>query len=104
MAGILYFELDANFVNCTTTREIIAKIDAIIMQLLTTGLTAATNGTHVSYKIDTGQTIQEVTYRSPSAISDTIKEYRRLRQSFVNDIIGNSWQNIGSKNLTKRRR
>lgn len=103
MAAILYFELDANFVDCTTTKEIIAKIDAIIAQLLTTGLTAATSGNYVSYKIDTGQTIQEVTYRSPGAISDTISEYRKLRQKFVNDIIGNAWRNVGSKNLNRHR-
>lgn len=102
MAAILYYKLDANFTDCTSTEAKIAKIDEIINQLLTTALTAVNTTGYVSYKIDTGQTIQEVTYRSPTVIADTVREYRRIRQLFVNDIVGNSWRNIDGKNLNRR--
>ena len=40
---VLYYELDANFQTCSTTKEIIAKIDNIINALLTTALNSVLN-------------------------------------------------------------
>lgn len=96
---VLYYELDANFQTCSTTKEIIAKIDNIINALLTTALNSVLNGDVVEYKIDTGQTTQNVVYRNPEAITKTIEGYRKIRAMYVRDIIGGTQLIIDSKNL-----
>jgi len=96
---VVYYELDANFQTCATTKEIIDKIDNIINNLLTTALTSVLNGDVVEYKVDTGQTTQSATYRDPETITKTIQEYRKIRAMYVRDIIGGTQLIIDGKNL-----
>lgn len=97
--AVLYLSLDANFDNLRDTKAIIAKIDNIINELLKTALVSVQSGNIVEYKIDTGQSVQNVQYRDPNAIVKVIEGYRRLRQLYVNDIIGNQFRQVDGKNL-----
>ena len=101
--AVLYFTLDADFESCTTTRAIIVKIDAIIAQLLTTALKSVTTGNIAEYRIDTGQTVQSVVYRSAKEVTDTILMYRKIRQAYVNDLLGGEFKTVDGRNLNGRR-
>lgn len=94
--------MDANFESCTSIKQKIAKIDAIINQLLNTALKSVATGNHLEYTIDTGQSVQKVTYRSPKEITETIKGYRSIRQMYVNDLTGNEFTQVDGKNLKGR--
>lgn len=101
--AVLYFYLDANFESCTSIQSKIAKIDALIDQLFIASTKIANTSNHASYKIDDGQTVQEIVYTSAAAIMKSIKAYENMRQFYVNKIIGNAYRNIGSKNLNRGR-
>lgn len=99
---VIYLSLDANFESCNSIKAKIAKIDAIINELLNTALKSVTTGNHLEYSIDTGQSIQKVTYRSPLEITKVIQAYREIRQQYVNEILGNEFQQVDGKNLRGR--
>lgn len=99
--AVEYFSLDANFESCTSIRAKIVKIDAIIDQLLNTALKSVTTGNHLEYTIDTGQSVQKVTYRSPLEITAVIKGYRSIRQMYVNDLTGNEFTQVDGINLKR---
>ena len=101
--AILYYKLDANFESCTSIEAKIAKIDAIIDSLYVAMAKVAGTANRVSYKIDDGQTVQEVMYTSAKSIEGAINAFENQRQRQVNKLVGNVAQNIGSKNLNRRR-
>ncbi len=101
--SVLYFSLDANFESCTSIQAKIAKLDVLIDSMFITATKAINTGNHVSYKLDDGQSIQEVVYTSMKSVQAAIEAYEQLRQFYVNKLIGNEYQQIGSKNLNRRR-
>lgn len=100
--SVVYYSMDANFESCTSIKAKIAKIDDIIDQLLTTALKSVTTGSTLEYTIDTGQSVQKVTYRSPKEIYEVIKGYRSIRQLYANDLLGNEFKQVDGKNLRGR--
>ncbi len=101
--GVLYFSLNANFQTCTSIQDRIDKIDAIIDELLNNiALKSVSTANMVEYRIDTGQTVQQVTYSSSTQVTDTIRAYETMRQFYVNKLLGNKWKVIGDKNLKRR--
>lgn len=99
--SVLYFELDANMQSCSTIKDKIKKIDAIIDALLTTALKSVANGHRVEYLVDDGQSKQKVTYSSTSSITKAIQEYETVRQSYVNMIVGQEFRNVDQRNLRR---
>lgn len=101
--AIVYYKLDANFESCTSIEAKIAKLEILIDMLFASSVKIAGTSNHASYKIDDGQTVQEVFYRSPAEIMKAIAAYEKQKQYYMNKLIGNVAQNIGSKNLNRRR-
>lgn len=102
--SVLYFEADVNLESCTTITEMIAKIDAIILALLTTAMKSVTNGHRVEYSVDTGQTKQKVVYSDVNTITKAIEGYRKIRAELLFELNGGEYRNVDSRNLRGRRR
>ncbi len=62
----------------------IAKIDALIDSLFTTATQSVTNGHRVEYELDTGQTKTNVVYSDMKSVTDAIKNYEELRETYMN--------------------
>jgi len=96
---ILYFKLT----NCGRSRsqiiEKIAQIDAIIESLINTALVSVGNGNMIQYKIDTGQTKQEVEYTTPGQVTAAIKEYEKIRQIYNNKLTPRTFKLTNYKNF-----
>lgn len=103
MANIFYCKVDVNLQTCASVRAKIAKIDSLIDSLFASAVKVAASSNHASYKIDDGQTVQEVVYTSALQIERAIAAYEKQRQYYLNQLVGNSYQNIGSKNLNRGR-
>lgn len=101
--AVLYFSLNADFTTCTTIEAKIAKIDTIIDALLVTALTSVKTGNIIEYDIDTGQSRQRVQYSTAKSVTDALAAYEKMRQYYINKILGGTYRNIGSKNLNRRR-
>ena len=89
---------------CRTQAQIlaqIAQIDALIDALTTSAITAAAKGDIFQYKLDTGQSKTDVTYRSGSEIRAAIQEYENLRQFYVNKLSPRSVRLVDSKNFKR---
>lgn len=99
--AVEYITLDANFESCTTLREQIDKINAIINSLLTTATTAVAAGQYAEYKIDTGQTVQHVVFRSLKEITDNVAHWRRIREMYRNDLTGHQFKQVDGRNLNR---
>lgn len=100
--AVLYFYLDANFGACQTYLDRIAKIQTLIDSLLLAAAKIANTANHASYKIDDGQGVQEVVYRSPMEIMKAVKAYEFMITYYQNKLLGNEYRNIGGKNLNRR--
>lgn len=100
--SVLYFYLDANFGACKTYVDRIAKIQSLIDSLFIAATKISGTANHASYKIDDGQSVQEVIYRSPAAIMEAIKSYEFMITYYQNKLLGNEYRNIGGKNLNRR--
>lgn len=99
---VAYFSMNTDLTTCTGVKAKIAKIDQIIDQLLTTAMKSVATGNHAEYKVDDGQSVTNVIYRSPKEITDTVIEYRRIRQMYVNDLIGHQFKQVDGRNLNGR--
>lgn len=100
--AVEYTTLDANFESCTSVREQIEKINAIINTLLASAATIMA-GQFAEYKIDTGQTTQHVVYRTQKEIIDSVANWRKIRQMYYSDLTGHSFKNVDGRNLNGRR-
>lgn len=61
---VIYTNIPSLLESCTTIKARIAMLDTILNGVETALITAATTGQFESYRLDTGQTKNEVTYRS----------------------------------------
>ena len=78
-----FFKLDSPI---QTREQIIAKIaqlDAIITSLYDTALKSVANGNMIQYRIDTGQTKQEIEYSKVEDVVLAIERYEKLRTMLV---------------------
>jgi sulfur relay (sulfurtransferase) DsrF/TusC family protein len=99
--AILYYSLNANFESCTSIQAKIAKLDVLIDTLFTTATKATSTGNIASYKIDDGQSIQEVYYRDMEQVMKALKAYEQQRQFYVNKLLGNEYRQVSGKNLNR---
>lgn len=83
---VLYCKLNFDTRSVSDLRAIIAQLDAIISELLTTALTSVTQGNMAEYELDTGQTRTRIKYTSVSSVTKSIEAYEALRQVYINKI------------------
>lgn len=89
---------------CRTRAQILAKIasiDAIIDALLTTALTQVESGNIFQYKLDTGQSKTDVTYRSSEEVMAGVEKYEKLRQFYMNKLSPRMTRLVDSKNFNR---
>ena len=89
---------------CRTRAEIlaqIAQIDLIISALTTTAITAAAKGNIFQYKLDTGQSKTDITYRSSAEVRTALQEYEQLRQFYQNKLSPRMVRLVDSKNFKR---
>ncbi len=77
-SNIVYTNIPAILQSCSTIQSRIAMLDQILNGMETAMLTATSTGQFESYKIDTGQTKNEVIYRS---LPELQKAYQALLQT-----------------------
>ena len=63
-SNVVYYNIPAYLESCTTLTGRIAALDAILNGMEIAMLKATSTGTFEEYKLDTGQTKNEVRYRS----------------------------------------
>lgn len=81
------YKVDLQLDICANATDKIAKIDILIDSLFNTATETILKGGVAEYKINTGQTIQEVKYRSVEEITKAIDGFRLLRKQYENDVI-----------------
>lgn len=97
---MIYFDSAAIYIeSATTLQEKIAKIDAIIVALEATALTAAGNEDLTEYSLDNGQTKIKCVYRGSESIIKSIKAYEQMKQMYVNRLNGRRIRLVDSKNF-----
>jgi endonuclease IV len=101
--AILYFTLDANFESCTSIKAKINKLNVLIDAMFNTATKAISTGNHASYKIDDGQSVQEVVYTSMISVQKAIQAYENLKQMYINKLTGNEFRQVSEQNLTRYR-
>lgn len=99
--AVQYYSLDANYESCTSIRAKIAKLDVLIDSLFTTATKTTATGNIASYKIDDGQSIQEVFYTNMKQVMAALKVYEAQRQYYVNKLTGNEYLQVSGKNLNR---
>jgi hypothetical protein len=99
MGQIIYESASIYVDSATTIRAKIARIEEIQSALLTSALTAATNG-HVSeYQLDTGQTKIKANYRNAAEINASYNAFEMIRQTLINRLNGRKIRLVDSKNF-----
>jgi spore coat protein CotF len=88
MKGVIVVKINGDFESKQSIKDKIAKIDAIIDSLMTTAMTSVTSGNIAEYQIDTGQTTNRVRYTDINQITTTITNYEKIRQMYVNKLVG----------------
>lgn len=100
--AVQYIKLDWRLQPTADIQAYITQLDTIINSLFTVALISVGNGDTVQYSLDTGQTKIQKTYSSPSAVTDAIWEYRKLRQDYVNMLTPRAVRLMDSKSFRRR--
>lgn len=88
--------------SCTTIRAKITAIDAIIAALLTTAAKAAAKDNILEYNLDDGQTKIRSAYRSTAEVFQSINNFERLKQLYVNQLNGRVFRLVDGKSFKGR--
>jgi hypothetical protein len=81
MSGeIIYTSIPAIIDSCTTLDARIAMLNLILNAMETTLLTAASTGKFETYRLDTGQTKNEVIYRSVAELQSSYEKLLKTQQ------------------------
>jgi hypothetical protein len=95
----------AIYVNsCTTDRARIVAIDAIIDQLMTTGLEAAANGDLSEYYMDSGQTKITCKYRNATEVLAAIQAFEGMKNVYIGRLNGRMVRMVPEQNFRNGRR
>ena len=90
MQGVLFYKIPTDTRSRTQLLAFIAQIDAIINELLLTAMKSVQSGNHAEYELDTGQTRTKVKYTSVASVAQSIEDYERIRQIYVNKLNGST--------------
>lgn len=96
---IISFKLDSGQQTRSQICAKIAQLDLIISSLYDTALKSVGTGNFVKYKIDTGQTKQEVEYSTTESVVKSIQQYEKLRQMLQNKLSSRVFRVMDSKNF-----
>lgn len=100
----VFYDSAAIFIETgTTLDDKIAKIDAIIVALEATALTAAANDNIQEYELNDGQVKIKTAYRGVDAIFKSIKAFEQIRQQYINRKNGRMMRMVDGKNFTGNR-
>lgn len=97
--AVIYDSASIYLESCTSLKEKVVKIDAIINALLTIALAATENDNIVEYWLDSGQTKIKTKYRGASDIFVSIQNFEKLKSYYTNKINGYSMRLIDSRNF-----
>ena len=76
--------------SATTLVEKIKKLDAIIEALENLALKSAEGADISKYMLNDGQTTISTEYRSPLEITNSLFQYEKIRQNYLNKLDGRS--------------
>jgi len=88
MTNLLVYKIPTDTRNRAQILALIAQIDAIINELMTTAMKSVSTGNHAEYELDTGQTRTRVKYTSVSSVIKSVEDFERLRTYYMNKING----------------
>lgn len=99
---VIFFKLDAGQQTPAQIKTKIAQIDAIINSLYDTALKSVQSGNIAEYRIDTGQTIQQVKYSNTTTVTNTIQQYEKIRVMLQNKLTGRRFTLVDQSNFRRR--
>ncbi len=82
-------------------RDKISRINEVIDALIKAATAAAANDGISEYALDNGQTKIKTVYRGTAAIFNSIKDFERLKQIYVNRLNGHVTRLVDSKNFRR---
>lgn len=103
--NILICKLPVNYRSDASLIAKIAEIDALIDELLNSAMKSVQTGNLAEYELDTGQTKTRIKYSTVSSVTQSIEDYERIRQMYVNKLNRStgSYRLMGENNFKKRR-
>lgn len=81
MSGIIFVSIPAILETCTTLQARIAMLDTILNGMEAALLRATATGMFEGYKIDTGQTKNEIMYRSIGELNKAYMDLLKTQQA-----------------------
>jgi len=103
MSIIVYTNIPAIIESCTTLEARIAMLDTILNGMEAAILKATTTGQFQSYKIDTGQTKNEIMYRSLAELQKAYRDMLLTQQMLYTRLNANRqgrvFRNVDGKNF-----
>jgi hypothetical protein len=100
--GVISCKLDSGQQTKAQVKAKIAQLDIIISSLYDTALVSVGNGDKIMYKIDTGQTKQEVEFSTTDSIVKAIAGYEKLRTMMEVKLHPRNVRLMDSKNFNGR--
>lgn len=89
MSDVIYFNIPAIMESCADLQAEIAMINLIMAGMRSAMLKATVTGHFEEYKLDTGQTKNEVRYRSIGELELAYEKMMRLRGMLYTDLNAN---------------
>jgi hypothetical protein len=86
MSNVIYYNIPAILEAAGTLEARVAMIDTILTGMETAMLTATTTGQFEEYKLDTGQTKNEVRYRSIGELQKAYEGLLKIQQMLLTRI------------------
>jgi len=80
MSNVIYTNIPAILEACGTLEARVAMLDTILSGMETAMLKATSTGQFEEYKVDTGQTKNEVRYRSIGELSEAYKNLLKIQE------------------------
>jgi conjugal transfer/entry exclusion protein len=106
MSNIIYTSIPRYLEDCTTIEGKIARLEAIVLSMMTALETSVLTGHFDEYKFDDGQSRIETVYRDPKAVTNAILQLENLIQFYRNMLInrkgGRVMRMMDRRNFTRR--
>lgn len=85
--------------SCTSVKEKIVRIDAIITALEDTALKSAANDDITEVSLDDGQTKIKTAYKGTDSVLKSIEGFIKLKNYYVNKLNGRVFRLVDSKSF-----
>lgn len=87
MSNIIYTSIPQYLASCTTIEDKIARLEAIVLNMMGALETSILTGHFNEYKFDDGQSKIETAYRDPNALTAGIMQLEKLIQFYRNMLL-----------------